>query len=60
MNRRDGIVKPDKLLKLYQNVVRARKIELDLLDLNKKEVALQKDIEELEQAGKPKKILLIS
>ena len=52
---RGDIVEQDKLLKLYQSVVRARKIELDLLDLNKKEVALQKDIKELEQARKPKK-----
>lgn len=52
---RGMIVGQDSLLKLYQTVVKARKLELDLLDLNKKEVSLRKRIEELEPAIRPKK-----
>ena len=44
-----------RLLKLYENATRARELELDLSELNKEEVSLQKKIEELEQGIKPKK-----
>ena len=42
----------NRWINLYQNVVRARKLELDLFDLDEKEMNLQKQIEELEQIKK--------
>lgn len=45
----------ERLLELHKTVIRARKMELDILDLQENEVSLKKRIEELEQDVKPKK-----
>ena len=45
----------ERLLELHKTVIRARKLESDILDLQENEVSLQKKIEELEQDVKPKK-----
>lgn len=43
------------LLNLYENATRARKLELELFDLYEKKEDLQKELEKLGQAAKPKR-----
>jgi len=55
LKNRGDTMERDQLFYLFQKVIRARKLELDLSDLHDKELKLQKEIEKLEPLIKPKR-----